>query len=485
MNNAADSKTIRIGLNVPLFISSLCAILIGAPLLGLIGVWGFLLQAKAVPAFLKVLHAHICWWSMIIVIASLIVPYLSLKPLVKKFITWGSFLLIPLYVLLMTMHYTMEHPYALTLGALGTFYISLPGAGVFVCESSFFAVMIALGFLAAGLKLPFLTSEKHELSRYEISSPIEIPRKSFLGYSFFLSIAVIAGFIILFLFTLQHKAISPAALVQMHTHLGIFSVGLVMVPLGMAAVGAKKEKIQFASTMGNTAVFFTLVGLLVFIFLKTHSIVWIAPGLLYVALLFFGWHSLWGSFGLRDGINHFVRIALIFIWGAMLLYALVGPLLGLLYDTNPDVTVTYKQGSSKASGIYQSGGSDNQLHVGKYPDPEHYPGTAPVKNTPRGLENLHLSPASWSHVAIFWLIILLIFGETILKAIGRPTLIFFLAVTIAQAPFFNSIGRIGAWLDLKGGPGPLYLVGHPLKTLNIIMLIVVMLLWIKKTKERA
>ena len=86
-------------------------------------------------------------------------------------------------------------------------------------------------------------------------------------------------------------------------------------------------------------------------------------------------------------------------------------------------------------------------------------------------------------MAIFWLIILLIFGDGILKTIGRPTLIFLLAVTIAQAPFFNSIGRIGAWLDIKGGPGPLYLVGHPLKTLNIIMLMIVMILWLKKTKK--
>ena len=473
----------RIGLNVPLFISSLCAMLIGAPLLGLIGVWGFLVQGKAVPSFLKVLHAHICWWSLIIVIASLIVPHLSLKPLVKKLITWGSFLLIPVYVILMTMHYTMAHPYVLSLGALGSFYVSFPGVGIFVCESSFFAVMIALGLLAAGVKIPFLTDEKRELSRYEISSPVEVPRQAFIGYSFFLSIAVITGFLILFLFTLQHKAISPAALVQMHTHLGIFAVGLVMVPLAMSAVGAKKEKINFASTLGNTSVFLTLAGLLIFIFFKTHSIVWIAPGLLYVYLLFFGWHSLWGGFGLREGVNHFTRIALIFIWGAMLFYALVGPLLGLLYDTHPNLTVTYKQGGAKAAGIYQSAPSDNQLHLGVYPDPEHYPGTAPVKGTPRGLENLHLSPTSWSHVAIFWLIILLIFGDGILKTIGRPTLIFLLAVTIAQAPFFNSIGRIGAWLDIKGGPGPLYLVGHPLKTLNIIMLMIVMILWLKKTKK--
>lgn len=485
MKDDLESKTMRIGLNVPLFVASLSAILIGAPLLGLIGVWGFLVQGKVVPSFLKVLHAHMSWWSLIMVIASLLVPHLSLKPIIKRLITWGSFLLVPLYVLFMVLHYVKLHPYALKLGALSTFYVSFPGVGIFICESGFFLVMLVLGLLSAGLKIPFLTTNKTELSRYEISSSVEIPRRSFLGYSIFLGISIITGFFILFVFTLQHKAISPAALVQMHTHLGIFAVGLVMVPMAMAAVGAKKEKINFASTLGNITVFLTLVGLLVFIFLKTHSIVWIAPGLLYIFLLFFGWHSLWGNFGLKEGVNHFVRISLIFIWGAMLFYALIGPLLGLLYDTHPNLTVTYKQSTSKAEGIYSSGASGKQLHVGEYPDLEHYPGTAPVKSTPRGLENLHLSPASWSHVAIFWLIILLIFGEEILKAIGRPTFIYLLAVTIAQAPFFNSIGRIGAWLDIKGGPGPLYLVGHPLKTLNIIMLLVVMLLWIKKARERA
>ena len=137
MKDNSGSNTMRIGLNVPLFISSLCAMLIGAPLLGLIGVWGFLVQGKAVPSFLKVLHAHICWWSLIIVIASLIVPHLSLKPLVKKLITWGSFLLIPVYVILMTMHYTMAHPYVFSLGALGSFYVSFPGVGILSVNPAF------------------------------------------------------------------------------------------------------------------------------------------------------------------------------------------------------------------------------------------------------------------------------------------------------------------------------------------------------------
>jgi hypothetical protein len=123
--------------------------------------------------------------------------------------------------------------------------------------------------------------------------------------------------------------------------------------------------------------------------------------------------------------------------------------------------------------------------VGPYPDVENYQGTAPVKHTPRGLENFHLSPGSWSHVAILWLLILLIFGREIFQTIKAPKLLFALGITIVQAPIINSIGRIGAWLDLPGGIGPLFLVAQPLKTLNILILIVITILFLSiKSKNR-
>ncbi len=468
-----EIKTIKLGLSVPLFAASLAAILIGAPLLGLTGVWGFLVKSQAVPQYLKTLHAHVSWWSVVMLIASLILPSIPLKPAIRKIIIWGCFIIIPAYVLFMLLHYAAQ-PFVLDFGSFGRFYLSAFGFLGFLTEIAFFAAMTAVSLLAAGFKIPFLTAENAPASKYDILSEIEVPRKAFSAYAVFLLVAVALGLFILGQFTLQHKAVTPAALVNFHTHIGFFAIGLLMTSIAMSAVGAGISIVEIARKLGVVAVSAAIAGFSVFIIFNTHSAVWVVPSLFYFAMVVMGWLSLWGKFGLnpRGTHFHFVRGALIFIWGALLLFISVGPHLALNYDTDPNLTVTYKQPA-------------NALNVGVYPDPNAYPGTAPNKGMPRGLENLHLSPSSWSHVAIFWLIIFLVFGEKIFQTIGKPNLIFLMAVTIAQAPVFNAIGRIGAWANLPGGVGPLFLVAHPLKTINILMLLVIAFIWIKKRKKEA
>ena len=205
-----------------------------------------------------------------------------------------------------------------------------------------------------------------------------------------------------------------------------------------------------------------MIGFFAFIFFGAPSAAWAIPAAVYYGfgVLVMGLLAAWGKFGLvsRGPHFHFVRGAIVFVMASLFIFTMAGPYLALTYDRTPDVTVTYKQ---------PGGGT----HVGPYPDPQNYPGTAPVAKTPRGIENFHLSPASWAHVAVFWLAALLIFGGEMLAALGVPNFIFLLAVTIAQAPLFNAIGRFGAWAGLPFGIGPLYLVGHPLKTLNILMLL--------------
>ncbi len=466
-----ETRTIKLGLSVPLFAASLAAILIGAPLLGLTGVWGFLVKGLAVPQYLKTLHAHVSWWSVVILIASLILPSISLKPAIRKIIIGGCFVVIPAYVLLMILHYAVQS-FVLDFGSVGTFYVSAFGFLGFLTEISFFAAMTAVSLLAAGFKIPFLTAENAPASKYDIASEIEVPRKTFSAYAVFLLVAVALGLFILGQFTLQHKAVTPAALVNFHTHVGFFAIGLLMTSIAMSAVGAGFSIVEIVRKLGVVAVSAAIAGFSVFIVFNTHSAAWVAPSLLYFAMMVMGWLALWGKFGLnpRGAHFHFVRGALIFIWGALLLFASVGPHLALNYDTDPNLTVTYKQPASA-------------LNVGAYPDPLNYPGTAPNKGMPRGLENLHLSPSSWAHVAIFWLIILLVFGEKIFQTVGKPNMIFLMAVTIAQAPVLNAVGRIGAWANLPGGVGPLFLVAHPLKTLNILMLIIIAAVWMKKRKR--
>lgn len=469
-----SNKTIAIGLSVPLFCASLVALFIGAPIIGLTGVWGFIVQKIPFPNYLKVIHAHTAWWSVVLLISALLLPSIPAKKWFKNAVIAGSFLVVPLYAGLMILHYRIQDPYVLNLDAFGSFYLTAFGFAAFLFEILFFGSMLVIAFMAGGLPLLFLSDEKRQAGKYDLVSEISVPRKTILLYAVFLFIAIALGLAMLSQFTLQHKAISPAALVQFHTHTAFFAIGVLMTVIAMSIAGASKKAVGFAHNAGAVALAGTVLGFIAFLFFGFPSAAWIIPAMIYYGVLVAGWLALWGKFGARllAGPQYYIRNALIFIWGALLIFAFAGPYLAGRYDVSPDLTVTYKQ---KDGGI---GGK----HVGPYPSPEKWQGTAPNPGNPRGIENFHLSPGSWSHVAIFWLIILFLFGEKILSTINVPNFIFFLATTIAMAPVLNAMGRIGAFIGPAVGPGALYLAGHPLKVINIVALFAVCALWLKKTK---
>lgn len=467
-------KNASIGLNVPLFCASLVTLFLGAPVLGLIGVWGYLVQKEAVPQFVKVMHAHVSWWSVVILIAAFLLPTIPFKRWFKRALIFFSFAAMPAYVFFLTMHHAVVGSTPRQIGGFGAFFLTSYGFGGFVVEILFFASMFAIGLASVGFRIPFITSAESAPLRYELTSTIVLSRRVIIGYLSFLAVAITAGLTILGLFTLQDKPVSPAALTQFHTHVGIFAISYFMVMLLMSAVGAKEEITSFIEKFGLFALGATVAGFVAFIFLGASSAAWAIPAAVYYGfgVLVMGFLAARGKFGLIPiGASfNFVRSAIVFVMASLFIFTMAGPYLALTYDRTPDVTVTYKQ-------------PEGGLHVGPSPDPQHYPGTAPVAKTPRGVENFHLSPASWAHVAFFWLIALLLFGDKILGALGVPNFIFLLAVTIAQAPLFNAIGRFGAWSGLPFGIGPLYLVGHPLKTLNILMLFIVSVLWMRKMKR--
>ena len=427
----------------------------------------------AVPQFLKIMHAHVTWWSLIILIISLLLPGLLIKSWFRRFIIVGSFLVFPLYVIAMSIHYAVIEPMAVNVSAIGSFFISPYGAVVFALEILFFATTVIVGLSAIGVKLSFVYEPNPKPSTYDLTSDITISPRAILGYLVFLVIAVCLGLFILGQFTLQHKAVDPAALVQLHTHIGIFALGFLMIILAMNALGVKQKIITLAENLGIISLAVTVLGFLAFIYLGMPSIVWVAPAMLYFVVLAIGWLSTLGKFGLKPDGEHFnfVRVSMAVIWGALLLFVLAGPYLALQYDTTSNVTVSYKQTSGAP-------------YIGAYPDPEKYPGSAPNVHTPRGVENFHLSPSGWAHTAIFWLVVILLFGPRIFGGIGAPHLLFMLATIIPMAPIINSIGRIGAWSGLAFGIGPLYLVGHPLKTLNVLILLIVTILWIRFAKQQ-
>jgi acyl CoA:acetate/3-ketoacid CoA transferase beta subunit len=61
--------TIRLGLNIPLFVASMIAIAIGT-FTGIVGIWGYAAQKQVVPEWIKVGHAHASWWAVLILIAA-------------------------------------------------------------------------------------------------------------------------------------------------------------------------------------------------------------------------------------------------------------------------------------------------------------------------------------------------------------------------------------------------------------------------------
>lgn len=468
-----NGKNIKIGLSIPVFIASLLTLFIGAPVLGLIGVWAFLLRGEINPLFLKNLHGYLSWLAVIIMISSLIIPSLNLKPLFRKTAIVIFFLFAPLYSLFATLHFTVAEKWSLNLG-FGELFVSAYGIGAFLLDILLYAVIFLISLLAAGIKIPFLTSDSQQSSKYDLRSEIQIPRIVFLVYAIFVLIAFIVGLYNMLMFYAQLKPVSPAALVSFHSHIGIFAMGIVMGVLTLKAVGAADSKITIGFRVAAASLILTFFGFLGFIVLDLQSGAWIGPAKFFFLFMVFVWLGVWGIWGIKPSGYHFtfVRTALIFTWALLLLTTSLGPWVGMMYVEERDLTVTFYQ-------------EDQELHIGPFPDPRpgYYPGTAPDRGTPRGLEDFHLSVGGWLFVANFWLLALLIFGDRIFPLLKKPNLIFFLSVIIAQAPFLNAIGRTGTYLGWPHGPGPLILAAHPIKTFTIVLLTVIGIVLLKKLKK--
>lgn len=269
-----DKRSIQIGLNLPVFVASLFSLILGAGI-GLVGVWAFAVAKIPVPHLLKVMHAHTSWWSVIILIFALLLPTLPVKRIVKKLITWFSFFFVPLYVAFLFLYYGLAKEFPIFAGL------------AFGLEVLFFAIIFAIGWLAAGSKLPLISSDKQEQSKYDILSNVHIPSKVVSVFSLFLLIALILGWYLLLNFTAPEKPIRPSALVQLHTHIGFFAIGFLMAFLAVSAVGAEEKFNKWGFRLGLAGLVGTFFGLLIFIFGNTHSLFWVVPAMIFYAFLVF------------------------------------------------------------------------------------------------------------------------------------------------------------------------------------------------------
>lgn len=420
------SGSLRLGLNLPLFLASLTTLFSGT-FTGLIGIWAFLAWKLAVPEYIKVGHAHVSWWAVLILISALILPSLSLKPKVKRFIIWTSFLAPPLWLVCLSVYYISKAargaivPVPPTGGEFGPEYL-VYGTGIFTMEVWFFAALLIVLLAALGFKHKAWAddpSAKAKPSPLELTSDIEIPKRIFLIPLLFGSLALAAGWFMTLIFKAPHRPIVPAALVQFHGHLLFFVVGYLLTLLTIKAVGASERAFRTAFWLGAVSMPLVALGFVLFIRFELHSLVYVIPSLGYYAMMLLGLACLLGWFGLKPMGEpfHYMRGAMIAAWILVLLMIALGPVLALVWDTHPNLTVTFKQ-------------LPGTPYPGPYP--EHYLGTAPVGHTPRGLENAHLSPGSWSHVALFWLLTLLLFGRRLGQILGKPHLVYFVICNIEK-----------------------------------------------------
>jgi len=465
----AAERTIRLGLNVPLFVASLVAIGVGT-FTGIVGIWGYAAQKLAVPEWIKVGHAHASWWAAIILLAALVVPSLPLARWFKKYLLATAFLCPAAWVVLgMYLHYG--------LGVEPAKYL-MP-----VFEVPLFIALLGAALVAAGVKPPLITGAEVKPGKYEIISHVDVDRRIFLVPTLVATAGVLAGYAITTMFKAWGRPVTPAALVQLHDHPVLMSTSAVIALLALRVLNASESVLKFATRVMEVSLPLILVGLVVFCTVGVHSIVWVAPSAIYYILPVLAFLAAVGALPrAKTGELPYlsaVRAALAFTFALILVLVAVGAYISVVWDVSPNVTVTFKQ----PEGVQYPG-----------PYPEKFLGTAPVKGTPRGLENAHLSPGSWAHVAALWIITLALVATTVFnEKLRKPGLLYMFLVTIPLAPTFNMLGRFLAWwpalpAGAPGGIGALWYAGHPLKGFNIISLLVLglaLLYLMRKTESYA
>lgn len=474
--------TIKLGVNIPLFVIGTLVVGFGS-LIGIIGIWGYFAKGTISPEWIKISHGHIAWWGVLVLIASVILPSLNVKSWFKSIVLIGTALAPLVWGVGFYLYYARDISAAMYL---------LP-----ISEAVLLIILLAVALVASGFRLPFITTEEVTKGRFELITNIEIPRRIFIVPTIVAILGVLVGFYITSTFRVAHKPIEPAALVQFHTHTVILSASAVIMLLLLRILNVEDRVFNIAVRISQVALPLVFLGLLLFNIAKIHSLVWVIPAGIYYLLpiaVFLASIGLIKSKPVDIPYHPAMKTSIAFATLVLLVLIATGAYIALKWDTTPEVTVTFRQEAFP--------------HVGPYYDPEKgYPGTAPARNTPRGLENAHYSPGSWLHVALMWLV-----GLTLLSASGaftnilnKPGLLYLFAITIPLAPFFNALGRYLAWapylgpaalaLQIEepmfpgapGGIGALWYAGHPLKAFNILALAIlgIALIYIisKKTEK--
>jgi hypothetical protein len=464
---AGKEDKIRLGLNVPLFVAGIVSIGVGT-LVGMVAIWWYLAWKELAPFWQKVSHAHAAWWSALIIIAAMLLPSLNLKPWVKKAIIAGTFVGPVFWVGVLAAYYELGGPaiWRFEVRELVGAYYEIPLLGVVagILEFLGFLSLGLVGLSASGVNIPFLsTSSPPPRSRFDLISDVEVPRGVFRVPTLVIIFGVLVGFFITSVYKMAKLPITPAALVQLHDHTALIATSAMIILLVLSVLGVGERVFRAAYTLMLVSLPLVTVGLVAFVAAGLHSIVWVAPAGIYYLMIPLALLAAAGLVRTRaSGGPSFMpslKAALAVCLAGITILVAQGAVIALVWSNNPYVTVTYKQ-------------PEGSPYPGPYPSK--FIGTAPVVGTPRGLENAHLSPGSWFHIALTWLVLLAVVGEKIFKGLlGRPNLVYLFITTIPAAPLFNMLGRYLAWAGIPNGIGALLFAGHPIKGFNIISLFVI------------
>jgi hypothetical protein len=447
---------IELGLDVPLFIAATVAVGFGT-LSGEVGIWRYLAWKKAAPYWIKVGHAHLTWWTAFLMLTSILLPGLGI-------VLWAKYAIIIISFIFPLAWLAAMYAYYEKRGSLLSM-LSMPAM-----EALGFGSLPVVFITASGFHLPWVSAGALvQLPKWELLSRVSVPNEIFLVPTAVASLGVAVAWVIALLFdtTTPHKPIRPAALVQLHNHTAMLAVSAALMLVILNVMGVNQSVFNVGYALAIISLPLIVVGLLVFVLFKVHSIAWIAPTGLFYMLIVMAFLAVVGVIPTNPastGIAAYegfaaLRASLAVALAMTLITASLGPIIGLKWDTSPDTTVTYTQ-------------PEGTPYPGPYP--AKYIGTQPVGGTPRGLENAHLSPGSWLHIVLTWQLALMLAGSFIFSSLFHmPTLVYLFAITIPMAPVFNFNGRILAWLDVPYGIGSLYFAGHPIKGFNILSLFVV------------
>ncbi|MEM2351529.1 MAG: hypothetical protein QXT26_03895 [Thermoproteota archaeon] len=396
--------------------------------IGLIGIWGYVVHKLAVPTAIRVIHAHLNWWAVLAYVAALVLPSLSVPSLLGG--ADSARRRIALIYLVASLIWMV--------GMVG-FYIFASvviGAVATIAELTLVVTLIVIIY--------WVIKQGEEWVG-------PFPRFHLLASLGGLLVGVALGSSLIF----AYKYVNPLfylstsnlrALPTTHDHLAIIPVATLIYIAVLVRIGVASELIKKFSKLFVAAIILYPVLLALWLFGGSRYIPAIAEAIFYAALigvialtaLSLGKKQTTLELSLKSVFTYLLVLNAFLIGvGAYLVITKVAPFSAWLYGWFP-----------------------------KDKDWVFF----------RNIENLHLSPGSWTYTKMITLI-----GITLLPISTSTKL--FLGILAALAPTFNAVGRYTAAIGFPAvGPGALIMAGHPLFVLfQLSSIIVVVYVW-KKTK---